>query len=513
MTPVDFTFLTPDGKPVALASVEIQLLQAGYDAQETGVIMPRVVAVTTDEAGKVQVPLQPSNIAYQVTVFDNESDAGLSYKFYVPLLTPPNTSVRLQDIIVDTEMGGTVPYDQAALLTILEAKANSVSAATTAIEKAADAAVSAATANSAIATVLASEDRVTQLASEVSGDHQATLNLVENIQVTADIVTNQAGVVSAQAAGAVISAQAAEDSAGAAAVSATLASTKAGDAATSAGAAAGSATAANTSAVAAAGSATAANTSAQAAAQSATNIGTAAQTAVDNATLAQKWATYTGGAVEGELLSAKAYAAQAAAAAAGAVQGQINSDWLETSPAAKSYIANKPVLKPVATTGNYADLTGKPVIPTVPTKVSDLANDTGFTTVTLVRQALSATGDLHYDPATGVFNFTTPTFPSLAPVAYSNRYSDLDFKPVIPSDTADLSNSAGYLTSATTPVRSVAGKTGTVTLAKNDVGLGNVDNTADLDKPISTAVQAALNTKADGSQSRTTALLHAMSYF
>ena len=37
-------------------------------------------------------------------------------------------------------------------------------------------------------------------------------------------------------------------------------------------------------------------------------------------------------------------------------------------------------------------------------------------------------------------------------------------------------------------VKSVAGKTGTVTLTKGDVGLSNVDNTSDMDKPISTAV-------------------------
>lgn len=45
------------------------------------------------------------------------------------------------------------------------------------------------------------------------------------------------------------------------------------------------------------------------------------------------------------------------------------------------------------------------------------------------------------------------------------------------------------------PVTSVAGKTGIVTLLKGDVGLGNVDNTSDLAKPISTATQTALNSK------------------
>ena len=47
------------------------------------------------------------------------------------------------------------------------------------------------------------------------------------------------------------------------------------------------------------------------------------------------------------------------------------------------------------------------------------------------------------------------------------------------------------------PVTSVAGKTGVVVLTKGDVGLGGVDNTTDLDKPISNATQSALDLKAD----------------
>jgi len=44
---------------------------------------------------------------------------------------------------------------------------------------------------------------------------------------------------------------------------------------------------------------------------------------------------------------------------------------------------------------------------------------------------------------------------------------------------------------AAAPVQSVAGRTGTVTLARADVGLGSVDNTADAVKPVSTAQAAA----------------------
>ncbi len=49
-------------------------------------------------------------------------------------------------------------------------------------------------------------------------------------------------------------------------------------------------------------------------------------------------------------------------------------------------------------------------------------------------------------------------------------------------------------------VLSVAGRTGDVVLTSADVGLGNVDNTADVDKPIGTATQSALDLKADINQ-------------
>lgn len=44
----------------------------------------------------------------------------------------------------------------------------------------------------------------------------------------------------------------------------------------------------------------------------------------------------------------------------------------------------------------------------------------------------------------------------------------------------------------TAPVTSVAGRTGDVTLTKSDVGLSNVDNTSDVNKPVSTAQSAAI---------------------
>lgn len=54
-------------------------------------------------------------------------------------------------------------------------------------------------------------------------------------------------------------------------------------------------------------------------------------------------------------------------------------------------------------------------------------------------------------------------------------------------------------------VTSVAGKSGAVTLVKGDVGLSNVDNTSDANKPVSTATQTALNAKANASHTHAAA--------
>lgn len=59
--------------------------------------------------------------------------------------------------------------------------------------------------------------------------------------------------------------------------------------------------------------------------------------------------------------------------------------------------------------------------------------------------------------------------------------------------TAIITGPAG--TAASNLVTSVAGKQGVITLNKGDVGLDNVDDTSDVNKPISSLTQAALNTK------------------
>jgi hypothetical protein len=70
------------------------------------------------------------------------------------------------------------------------------------------------------------------------------------------------------------------------------------------------------------------------------------------------------------------------------------------------------------------------------------------------------------------------------------------------SNPSNYVNAAGAAAAA--PVQSVASKTGAVTLVKGDVGLSNVDNTSDLNKPISTATQNALNNKENSITAGTT---------
>ena len=55
------------------------------------------------------------------------------------------------------------------------------------------------------------------------------------------------------------------------------------------------------------------------------------------------------------------------------------------------------------------------------------------------------------------------------------------------------------------PVKSVAGKTGDVAVTKADVGLSNVDNTSDANKPVSSAVQTELDGKANWNHQHGTA--------
>ena len=88
-----------------------------------------------------------------------------------------------------------------------------------------------------------------------------------------------------------------------------------------------------------------------------------------------------------------------------------SSDKIDTLLSGK---ANTSDLATVATTGSYTDLSNKP---TIPTKVSELQNDSGYVAGS-----------------------------SLATVATTGAYSDLTGTPTIPTKVSELQNDSGYIT-------------------------------------------------------------------
>lgn len=188
MTPVEFHFITPSGVPIVNATIEVQISQAGYDAITPGILMPRLLTVNTDALGKATISLVPSDIMYFVTAFDPLSDAALFYKFIVPPLAPGLTFVRLQDILVEGPLPQT-PYDEAALLTILTVKANTLAAAAAAEASATTAVNAAATVGDAAAeAATATAQAVIAVTNAGLTDADATQTNLDRIATAADRV-------------------------------------------------------------------------------------------------------------------------------------------------------------------------------------------------------------------------------------------------------------------------------------------------------------------------------------
>ena len=124
--------------------------------------------------------------------------------------------------------------------------------------------------------------------------------------------------------------------------------------------------------------------------------------------------------------------------------------------------------------GDYGDLSNKP---TIPSKTSDLTNDSGFINAAgaPVQSVDGATGVVTTNAVKVVTQTLTEAQKGIARTnigagtsSFSGDYGDLSNKPTIPTKTSDLTNDSGFITSA--PVDSVNGKTGTVELAASDVG-------------------------------------------
>ena len=109
---------------------------------------------------------------------------------------------------------------------------------------------------------------------------------------------------------------------------------------------------------------------------------------------------------------------------------------------------NRAELARVATTGSFNDLLDKP---TIPTKTSELDNDSGFLTE---HQPLKT---INNESIIGTGNITIEGF--------SGDYNDLTNKPVIPTKTSELTNDSGFLTEHQ-PLKTINGE--------SLVGTGNI---------------------------------------
>ena len=157
------------------------------------------------------------------------------------------------------------------------------------------------------------------------------------------------------------------------------------------------------------------------------------------------------------------------------------------------------VIETVKVNGTALTPSSKAVDVTVPTKTSELTNNSNF---------VSDASYVHTDN-----NYTTPEKNKLGGIsagaevnqnAFSNiKVDDVTVSADSKTDTVTLigggivsieaNNSNDSITiSASNAVTSVAGKAGAVTLDKSDVGLNNVDNTADAVKKVASAATAAV---------------------
>jgi len=168
----------------------------------------------------------------------------------------------------------------------------------------------------------------------------------------------------------------------------------------------------------------------------------------------------------------------------------VNKTYTDAALATK---ANTDDLADVATSGSFLDLKDVPagqdtslnVLTTGTQTISGAKNFTGGLEIS--GQAAVATNDARLS------NTRTPTDNTVTAVkVVDGAVTKLKLSAAVQA-TLDKADSALQ----SEQVTSVAGKTGAVTLNKGDVGLGDIDNTADSAKPVSIATQTALDLKAN----------------
>lgn len=158
--------------------------------------------------------------------------------------------------------------------------------------------------------------------------------------------------------------------------------------------------------------------------------------------------------------------------------GQVNADWNATE--------------------GSAVILNKPTIPTVNYPVTSVNQKTGD--IVLAAGDVGAAPQEHTHPIANIDGLRAEldSKRSNSPVIYS----EIQGVPVIPKDTADLTNTAGFITSAAipaAPVSSVNGKVGNVVLSATDVGAAQTNHSHTIASV--TGLQTALDGKVSKAES------------
>ena len=128
---------------------------------------------------------------------------------------------------------------------------------------------------------------------------------------------------------------------------------------------------------------------------------------------------------------------------------------------------------------NAADVGALPNTTVIPSKTSQLTNDSGYITVSgapvksvdgetgaVVTNAIKTTQQNLSDAQKAQARINIGAGTS----SFDGNYNSLSNKPSIPSKTSQLNNDSGFITSENAPVKSVNGKTGDVVLTATNVG-------------------------------------------